>query len=1299
MSQVDPEYWFLSSEQTSRLPHFTTGNAVTALIDGSHYMADLRETLLACDGTLLIAGWRVTGAQILNPTIAAGRLSGDSFFDLIKAAAKRGCSVKALLFNVPGTRMPGPFRLWHAKDNYDFARAIREFGGEALLDSRLARIPASAHHQKFIVATSKSGGSSVAYVGGIDVCLDRWDHAAHDGAPERQQDGVEVGAIETHTASQPAWHDVQVRVEGPAVVQIWQAFRDRWNDPRPANSDRALADFQTRADIEWIPPIEVARGTLAVQVNQTLPAGVFPDEGGPGESTVARAHALAIDRAEHFIYIEDQYIWPCELVEHLENALQRGVRVLMVVARDYDAPGLAMVAKRLRLQVVDRLRRAGGHLFRIFHIERNDGKQIYLHSKLIIVDDRYVSVGSANFNARSLTNDTELQLGIVDMEHVESIIGGKPQTVCRFAHDLRRTLWAEHIEVDATLLRDPVASIDAYWAHAPIAPSRRAHPHEISLGLMFVDPIAEFITTLITERMAEVPHLQLPAGIDDRSAVKLAVDVALRGPHGALLMKFLEELLNPDVAPTVSSFRRWLAQMPHQALDRLTDQLPPVVDQADTTGYQLLSRLRRGELAQMVDWFDPGLLVKIGIRDIISGTIGQYADQRLMQAASDPVASEAELVARYDYSDPTAKEQHKRVAVDHEAGVWVDYVADLGDGFEATYSVAHLLAHRHLRVRTTAKESTTIELPAGEILVMGGDQAYPQATTLEYEDRLVLPYNMAFTTSKPSRKLFAIPGNHDWYDGLNAFSSLFTSARDRISGGIGRQIGGWRCYQHRSYFAIKLPHDWWIWGPDIQLEGSLDDPQRDYFDIISDHTKPGDKIIICLAEPSWHHDNYDNLHEISMLARKNGAKLCAVLAGDWHHYSRYTNDDLGVQFVTSGGGGAFAHATHQLKDRLDLHWVEVTDRDHPTADPADPMDFNRMERRIVKETDKVDFTMKDYEISATRAERNAPGSGTILGKGRLHHAFRGSGKPEENRRLVTYPCHSPRIYPSKTTSRLLSLKNLLLPFRNKRFALFIGLIYFLYAWVFEVSAPAVDIKQHVGSLPEKMSGAQALANLKAIFFETISPTRVMQAARSSPFFFFMLLGLWAGLIYYVELGSGLARGFAKFLIGTTHFLCHLTTLLVVSLLAVFPSALFAALPTAIASLLGFTLSPGFAEPFNQAWSMLSYALVSILVGGFVGAFIMGLYWTITSLCLNMHCGDAFGALMIKDYKHFLRMRFLPDQVTIYPIAIDRVPGPRGWRVATASERNIVPSQIVPTKPLDPHLIEEPIVISVRDVRL
>ncbi len=254
--------------------------------------------------------------------------------------------------------------------------------------------------------------------------------------------------------------------------------------------------------------------------------------------------------------------------------------------------------------------------------------------------------------------------------------------------------------------------------------------------------------------------------------------------------------------------------------------------------------------------------------------------------------------------------------------VWVDYIADLGDGFEATYAMAYLLAADELKV---AGESAP--LPAGQLLIMGGDQVYPDATKQEYSNRLRDPYDWAFSTTDPKRKLFAIPGNHDWYDGLSAFSALFCSARDRISKGLGTQIGGWRCHQHRSYFAIKLPHNWWIWGPDIQLADNLDDSQRDYFDLMAEQTKQGDNIILCLAEPSWLHKNYDNMHEISMLARKNGAKICAVIAGDWHHYSRYTSDKLGIQFITAGGGGAFAHATHGLKNSIGAELGDADGRD------------------------------------------------------------------------------------------------------------------------------------------------------------------------------------------------------------------------------------------------------------------------------------------------------------------------------------------------------------------------------------
>ncbi|MCB1507073.1 MAG: metallophosphoesterase [Hyphomicrobiaceae bacterium] len=1278
MAIADPEYWFLDEDETRRNPAFTRGNSVTALVDGMGYMADLHGIINTCDRALLIAGWRMSNTQILNPIISDGELLGQNILTAITTAAHRGCKVKALLFKVPGTEMPGPFRFWHARDNAEFAKAVTSAGGEVVLDSRLAPVPASAHHQKFILALSKRSERDVAYVGGIDICLDRWDRPSHDAAKERQCDVIEAGMIESHTPSQPGWHDVQVRIQGPAIGQIYEAFQERWNDERPANHDPLLSAYSSGTPLHDPRPEYPAMGKQSVQVNVTLPAGMFPRAGGRGEMTVARAHERAISRAHHYIYVEDQYVWPCSLVEKLEQALHRGVHVLMVVARDYDAPGLAPVAKRLRHEVVDRLRRAGGDRFKMFHIERNDGKQVYVHSKVLIVDDCYASIGSANFNARSLTNDTELQIGIVDEDLVEVRIAGITEKVCRFAHDLRCALWAEHLEVPADTIRDPIAALTRVWAKAPIAPSKRAHPHDASLSPLSLDPIAEYLTTLITKRMAHIPLLTLPEGIHERSAVKLAVDAALRGPLAAALLKIVEELLNPDIAVTVAGFERSI-------INELLGH-PAPSGEGDQLGDQIIDNLRQKKLPQMVDWFDPGLLVKIGIRDIISGTIGQYADQRLMQAASDQVASENELVARYDYSDPYTTHHNKRLNTDHQGRVWVDYIADLGDGFEATYAMAYLMASERLAVEGSHSGWPDIELPAGQILVMGGDQAYPQATTQEYQERLVNPYTWAFSTDVPTRKLFVIPGNHDWYDGLNAFTSLFTSARVRISGGIGRQIGGWRCYQHRSYFAIKLPHDWWIWGPDIQLGGEIDDPQRDYFDIVSDHTRPGDKIIICLAEPSWHHENYDNLHEISMLARKKGAKICAVLAGDWHHYSRYENPDLGIQFITCGGGGAFAHATHQLKTELELHWAEKTTGHARVADPHDPLAFNRMEQSVVKEGDNVDFTLEDYSLSAKEGSRESAAKAA-------KEAARGHSFARNAYNLVRYAYRTPRIYPSRTRSRLLALKNLGLPFRNRRFALLVGAIYFLYSWAFQVSAPQLDPSSFKPT--EGVAKTEVATQLMHSFWSVISPERVLSAVQASPIFFFMLLGLWAGLVYYVEIGGGLLKQLARLIIGTAHFLAHLTALLVVNLVAFLPSTLLVGIVFGLLKSGSGLDLPGWIQ---TAASLATYATVSILIGGFIGALIMGIYWTLTSTLFNMHCGDAFGALGIRDYKHFLRMSFEPDKVTIYPVAIDKVPGRRGWRTATPEEFASQPSQIVPKSPLKPQLIEAPIVIRVSEIR-
>ena len=296
-------------------------------------------------------------------------------------------------------------------------------------------------------------------------------------------------------------------------------------------------------------------------------------------------------------------------------------------------------------------------------------------------------------------------------------------------------------------------------------------------------------------------------------------------------------------------------------------------------------------LPKMVRWYSPAHLVSTGWRSIVSEIFGQYADQRIMQATIDGFAPEImkTVVGRYNYSD-------LRQLGDGNT-VWVDYVADLGDGFDFTYAIASLISQPQIDLEGVGS------LPAAKLLIMGGDRVYPFPTRTAYRERFAMPYSTALPPAPDGnwrRLLFVLPGNHDWYDGLSSFDHMFCKAR--FGHAAENRIGGWLCPQHRSYFAIRLPHNWWIWGADIQLAQYLDAGQVLYFQGVAEamkqHPTEAPKLILCTAEPSWNYDKdeklqgEDNLSTITKIATDAGARVAAVVAGDLHHYSRYFAKDV-----------------------------------------------------------------------------------------------------------------------------------------------------------------------------------------------------------------------------------------------------------------------------------------------------------------------------------------------------------------------------------------------------------------------
>ncbi|WP_213451543.1 metallophosphoesterase [Rhizomonospora bruguierae] len=289
-----------------------------------------------------------------------------------------------------------------------------------------------------------------------------------------------------------------------------------------------------------------------------------------------------------------------------------------------------------------------------------------------------------------------------------------------------------------------------------------------------------------------------------------------------------------------------------------------------------------------VPWLAPFLLLSTGLRTLLAALFGAYLDKRELQNA---------LGAQVHSQPGTGGE------------LWLDYVADLGDGFHSTYSIAYLLAQPSLAVDGR-------ELPRGQVLVMGGDQVYPTASADAYEDRCKGPYAAAFPNPGPEAvapTLYAVPGNHDWYDGLTAFLRLFVKVRSD-------NVGAWRIEQSRSYFVVELPQRWWLFAIDEQSGAYLDDPQLIYFQEAAKQLRPGDRVILCSPEPTWvksatKPQAYDTIdYFVRTIIAPTGARVPLMLSGDLHHYARYTGRHR--QLITCGGGGAYLYPTHKLPERI-----------------------------------------------------------------------------------------------------------------------------------------------------------------------------------------------------------------------------------------------------------------------------------------------------------------------------------------------------------------------------------------------
>jgi phosphatidylserine/phosphatidylglycerophosphate/cardiolipin synthase-like enzyme len=389
------------------------GSALEVLIDGEEALPRIAEELRHAESHVHLAGWFFSpGFRIHHDAVLR---------DLLAELAER-VDVRVLVW------AGAPLPLFHP------SRAeVREMRDELTRGNRIRcalddrERPMHCHHEKLVVVDDR-----VAFVGGIDLTTLGGDRADTRGHPARGELG---------------WHDAAARLEGPVVADVADHFGLRWGEV----TDIALPPAAP-------PP---PAGELEVQAVRTVPEKVYGAV-PYGDFRILESYVGALRSARRLVYLESQFLWSPELVEILAEKLRRPPSdefrlVVLLPAR----PNNGADETRGQLGVLAEADGGAGRLLACTLYQRGDddaAKPVYVHAKIGIVDDEWLTIGSANLNEHSLFNDTEFNV------------------VCReptLVRETRLRLWAEHLERRVEeVAGHPAEVVDTIWR--PVAEEQLA---------------------------------------------------------------------------------------------------------------------------------------------------------------------------------------------------------------------------------------------------------------------------------------------------------------------------------------------------------------------------------------------------------------------------------------------------------------------------------------------------------------------------------------------------------------------------------------------------------------------------------------------------------------------------------------------------------------------------------------------------------------------------------------------------------------------------------------------------------
>jgi phosphatidylserine/phosphatidylglycerophosphate/cardiolipin synthase-like enzyme len=398
-----------------------TGNSLSVHIDGEETFKAIIESVRGARSFVHIAGWH------MEPDFL---LSEDPDLTLEELLVEAGGSVDVRILLWGGAPLPPPFRPRRAEAKELAARFSHHAGVQLAIDSKERLL--HCHHEKALVIDG-----DLAFVGGFDfttIGASRLDDSRH---PPRKPMG---------------WHDAAFEIRGPLVADVAEHFAIRWREV----TGESLPDTP--------PPPDA--GEVAAQLVRTVPEGVY--EALPkGDFTLLASYMRAFRGARRFIYLENQFLWSSEIVKSLADKLARppteDFRLLIVL------PSKPLTGKDDTLGQLALLAEAdgdGGRFLACTLYGRNDNENrpVYVHAKVGVVDDEWLTIGSGNLNNHSLFNDSEVNVATCDPD---------------LALDTRLRLWSEHLELPRDQVNgDPIEVMDNVWQPVALEQLRRREAGE-----------------------------------------------------------------------------------------------------------------------------------------------------------------------------------------------------------------------------------------------------------------------------------------------------------------------------------------------------------------------------------------------------------------------------------------------------------------------------------------------------------------------------------------------------------------------------------------------------------------------------------------------------------------------------------------------------------------------------------------------------------------------------------------------------------------------------------------------------